>query len=268
MRNNLIPVKGHFRTETSSLALYWCLFLAPSFDDTAFHFVLATHALKELISHITLQTAEGFLIHFTTLHPKSAAFTADPRLILFHTPRWARLTYDSVSLLEHGCAIFSLLFGTSESFVIKVLMFDCCVTGAIKSISCFLGGVLTPQPGELQLWSAKTCFVFKCAFFRQCKSNYRTEMDTFTVIALPFLFLRPCPMPPFISWSVCWDECLTSKVNVKLIVQWDDLGLRPRGSTTYKREHLILECILGVPSPNVHDSIKHPLVQRQSSLYQ
>lgn len=272
-RNDLIPVKGHFRTETSSLALCWWLFPARSQALMTQLFTLFWLLMHSNSSYLisALQTAEGFLIHFTTLHPKSAAFRADPCLILSHTPRWARLTYDSVSLLEHGCAIFSCVSAVLDIWVICYKSADVWLVchRCHKQRLLFFGGVLTPQPGELWLRSAKNCFVCNCAFFQHCRRNYRTEMDTFNIITLPFLFVRPsCQMPTFISWAICWDECQTSKVNVKWIVQWDALGSRPSGSTTYKREHLIFECILDFPSPNVHDSIRHPLVQRQSSLYQ
>lgn len=119
MRNDLIPVKGHFRTEKSSLALYWCLFPARSRALMTQLFTLFWLLMHSNSSYLISppQTAEGFLIHFTTLHP----FRADPCLILSQTPRWARLTYDSVHF-GNTAALSSgvhLLFGTSESFILK-----------------------------------------------------------------------------------------------------------------------------------------------------
>lgn len=119
MRNDLIPVKGHFRTEKSSLALYWCLFPARSRALMTQLFTLFWLLMHSNSSYLISppQTAEGFLIHFTTLHP----FRADPRLILSQTPRWARLTYDSVHFWNTAALSSGvhLLFGTSESFILK-----------------------------------------------------------------------------------------------------------------------------------------------------
>lgn len=102
--------------------------------------------------HPPPQTAEGFLIHFTTLHP----FRADPRLILSQTPRWARLTYDSVHFWNTAALSSGvhLLFGTSESFILKSADVWLVCHRWHKQLLFFLGWggvVLTPHPGELQL---------------------------------------------------------------------------------------------------------------------
>lgn len=161
-------------------------------------------------------------------------------------------------------SVVHLLFGTSELFVIKVLMFDVCHR-CHKPCALFFGeGPHTTTRRITALISQNLLCVQVCVL-PAVQQELQDWNGHFYHHNSPIHF---CQMPPLISWSICWDECQTSKVNVKWIVQWDALGLRPSGSTTYKREHLIFECILDFPSPNVHDSIRHPLVQRQSSLYQ